>query len=516
MTARTPISALVLALVVATAAPDTARALDRALTLSEAIELALRRNEGLVIQRESVASAKAAVRRANGAYDPLLQADGAWSKSTEPSRVTYPGGPIAPEFESGSAGLAIRQLLPTGGALSLRARGTRETADDSLYALSPAYRTQVGAELRQPLLRDRGIDAARLSVRVAHADRAGATASLRRTVTETVAAVERAYWGLAEARQEVGVREEAVRLAQEQLEDTRHRVESGNSPNTELAQPRAELERRRGELFASREARARAQNALKLLVLAGADDPLWSMDLAAVDDESFDAGTVDLESALERALADRPELEMGEALIARRRAETTFAKDGIQPALDAVLSYDRFGLAGSPSGAGGAIPPELDGRWDRSWESLERGAYDAARVALVLQLPIGNREARGNAEVARHVQRQAEIDLERIRKTIRAEVLDAAAALETAGQRMEVAKSGREAAEIQLSAERDRYDAGLSINFLVLTRQNDLSRARLDEISARTDYRTARTEMARATGRLMDERGIEIDNGTTH
>ncbi|HXH28964.1 MAG TPA: TolC family protein, partial [Candidatus Polarisedimenticolia bacterium] len=72
--------------------------------------------------------------------------------------------------------------------------------------------------------------------------------------------------------------------------------------------------------------------------------------------------------------------------------------------------------------------------------------------------------------------------------------------------------AAREAAEVQLSAERDRYEAGLSTNFLVLTRQNDLSHARLDEIAALTDYRRARAEMARARGSLLDERGIEVDD----
>ncbi|HXI03344.1 MAG TPA: TolC family protein, partial [Candidatus Saccharimonadales bacterium] len=71
--------------------------------------------------------------------------------------------------------------------------------------------------------------------------------------------------------------------------------------------------------------------------------------------------------------------------------------------------------------------------------------------------------------------------------------------------------TAREAAEVQLSAERDRFGAGLSTNFLVLTRQNDLSRARLDEIAALTDYRVARAQMARAEGSLLQERGIEID-----
>ena len=128
----------------------------------------------------------------------------------------------------------------------------------------------------------------------------------------------------------------------------------------------------------------------------------------------------------------------------------------------------------------------------------------------MLGLPIPNRSARAAAAIARNTERQSEADLARVRKSIRAEVLDAAAALETAGQRVEAARAGREAAEVQLAAERDRYATGLSTNFLVLTRQNDLSRARLDEISARTDYRTARTELARATGSLMEERGINL------
>ncbi|HWN81213.1 MAG TPA: TolC family protein, partial [Candidatus Udaeobacter sp.] len=134
----------------------------------------------------------------------------------------------------------------------------------------------------------------------------------------------------------------------------------------------------------------------------------------------------------------------------------------------------------------------------------------SARVGLALELPIRNRTAKGRAAAAKSFQKQAEAELTRTRKTIRAEVMDAAARVETAGQRIDAARSGREAAEIQLAAERDRYATGLSTNFLVLTRQNDLSTARLDEIEAITDYRTARTEMARAAGTLIEERGIQM------
>jgi len=498
------------------AAAGVAAGPEHSMTLDDAIELALRKNEGLVIERESLAAAKASVTRAKGAFDPLLQLDGGWSKTSEPVNSTFLGGTspsqLGPEQKRAEGGAAIQQLLPTGGSLSLSARGSRETTEDPTALLSPAYTTRVGAELRQPLLRNRGTDAARLSVRVANADRDGATASLRRAVTETVASVERAYWSLVATRLEIDVREEAVRLAQEQLDETQARVETGASPKTEIAQPRAELERRRGELFASTEALSRAENALKLLILDGAGDPLWSQRIAPVEDAVVQIVPVDVAASLEHALSARPELRIADSVVRRRRAETAFARDGIWPSLDAVVSYDRFGLAGSsnPGGSVGALPSDLDGTLGKSWESLGRGDFDAARVALVLGLPIGNRAARGNAAVAKHVEKQAEADVARLQKSIQAEVLDAAAAVETAGQRIEAAKAGREAAEVQLSAERDRYDTGLSTNFLVLTRQNDLSRARLDEISALTDYRMARTEMERATGSLIEDRGIDV------
>jgi outer membrane protein TolC len=76
---------------------------------------------------------------------------------------------------------------------------------------------------------------------------------------------------------------------------------------------------------------------------------------------------------------------------------------------------------------------------------------------------------------------------------------------------MAAARVAREAAEIQLGSEQERFAVGMSTNFLVLTRQNDLSRARLDETAAQTDYRRARTALARVTGTLLAERGVAID-----
>ncbi|HEY6195853.1 MAG TPA: TolC family protein [Candidatus Eisenbacteria bacterium] len=515
MNTVTVIRALAIALLLSGPAVRVASGAERALTLDEAIRMALRRNEALVIERESLVSATAGVKGARGVYDPVLELSGGWSRSTEPVNSAFSGAPAgrpAARLEGTEAGGVLRQLLPTGGALSVSAQGARQTSDGVSALLSPAFSTRLGVELRQPLLRDLAMDDARLRVRVASAGRHAALAAVRQSLSETIAAVEKAYWDLVAAREGVGVREDAVRLAAQQLEETRARVGTGDAPGTELSQPRAELERRRGELLAEREALARADNALKLLILS-ADASQWVDALAPSDSVRVDARTVDVDAALRRAVVARPELDEARAVVERRRAERERARSGVWPSLDAVASYDRFGLAGSrnPASAAGAIAPELDGDLAQSFRTLRDGDLDATRVALVLGLPIRNRAASAALVVARSAERQAEAALDGARKAIYAEVLDAAAALETAGQRVAAARAGREAAEIQLSAERDRYSTGLSTNFLVLTRQNDLSRARLDEISARADYLTARTELARATGSLVEDHGIDLE-----
>jgi outer membrane protein len=498
----------------------TSTAAERPLKLDDAIALALQKNDALVIERESVASAKAAVMGASGAYDPQLELEGGWQRTNEPVNSAFSGAPVgraAPTLDVALARATIRKLLPTGGQLNIRAATSRSTNDGAFVLLSPAYDSRVGIELRQPLWRGLLVDAARTSVRVARAEQKRSLASLRREITQAVAAVEDAYWRLVAARREVEVRAESVRLADEQLAETRIRVEKGAAPKDEVAEPRAELERRRGTLYGAQENTARAENELKLLILADSDSDLWSTQFAPTDSATIDIVRVDVQVAMNQALASRPELAAATADIEGRHAETELARNGIWPQLDAVASYDRFGLAGQrnpdaapPPGLPTQVAGNREGDWGQSFQSLTDESFDDVWVGVELGIPIGNRTARAAAATARSREKQANSELARARKVVRSEVLDAAAALETAVQRIAAARAGREAAETQLSSERDRYDAGLSTNFLVLTRQNQLSLARLIEISAQTDYRTARTEMARATGSLLEQRRIDV------
>lgn len=494
------------------------------LTLAEARVLALEKNVDLRVERESVAISASGENRAKGAYDPTLRADAGWRERAYPVNSILSGAPtgeLAPTQTSAGLSLGLVQLLPTGGSLTLSTSAYREETDNVFSVLSPSWSTSIGLALRQPLLKNRAIDPARQALRVARIDRHRSAVSLRRVASEVVAAVERAYWSLVAARKAVEARRSAVALAERQREDVGARVEAGTLSEADLATPVAELERRRGDLLEAFELAARAENALKALLLADPADPAWASRLVPVDEPeealspAGGAGT-----DLAEAEARRPEVAEAATWLERLAVDDEAARARIRPQLDFVAGYTGRGLAGEqnpglappfPVGPT-SVPDALDGGLGRSWGTISEGRFPDASVGLAFSLPLGNRVARADAAHLRAMRNQAELALLRARQKVGVEVRNAALAEETAVQRIAAARAGREAAEEQLRAEEERFAAGLTTSFFVLTRQNDLTLARLVETRALADLETARVERARATGTLLEDRGIQVDD----
>jgi outer membrane protein TolC len=67
------------------------------------------------------------------------------------------------------------------------------------------------------------------------------------------------------------------------------------------------------------------------------------------------------------------------------------------------------------------------------------------------------------------------------------------------------------ASEKQLDGEIKKFKLGLTTNFLVLTRQNELSQARLRRVSAIADYNKAVSELEKAAGIILAGRNISVE-----
>lgn len=496
------------------------------ITLAEAIELALRQNPDVVIERESLGIAEAGVARAEAAYEPTLRGEARLRRRTDPVNSILSGAPpgeLAPTIRSWQSSATVVQLLPTGGSVSLFSGINRDASNSVLALLTPAWSTLFGAEVRQPLLQNRAIDPARRAIRIARVDRSRAVSSLRRTATESIAAVERAWWTLLAARRDAEVRESTLQVAEKQREDTRIRIQAGTQAEADLSQTTAEIERRRGDLVASRENLTRAENALRTLIASGEDDPIWDRALVPVDPLRRPHDPVVPQAAITTALEHRPELEELARRLERNDIEIESAVDRTRPQVDLVASYSGRGLAGSHNEH--AIQPfgpvvlsdDLRGGLGQSLTTIGQNEFPDAAVGIAVAIPIGNTAAKQDAAIARAQRRQTAALMQAARQRVTAEVRNALAAVASAEQRMDAARATREAAEIQIQAERDRFEAGTSNLFFVITRQNELAAAHLAETVALADSRKADTELARAMGTLLEERGVTVqpDNGGT-
>jgi outer membrane protein TolC len=490
------------------------------LTLAEAITRALEKNADIVVERESVNIAEANVVRANAAYEPTLRGDARLRKHVDPVNSILSGAPpgeLAPAVRNLQTSASVVQLLPTGATVSLFSGVSRDETNSIFALLTPSWSTSLGAEVRQPLLQNRRTDPARRAIRIARVDRTRALSSLRRIASEVTAGVERAYWTAVAARRDVEIRESAVRVAEKQREDTKVRIEAGTQAEADLAQTTAEVERRRGDVMVARENLTRAENALRNLIARDASDPIWDQPLVLAETPLASHEHVDVAAAVARSQQNRPELQELASRLDRQDVEIDAALDRVRPQVDLVASYSGRGLAGTrnpdafePFGPI-VVRDDIRGGLGQSLLTIGQNEFPDAALGVSVVIPVGNTAAKQDVVIARALRRQSSATLDAARQRVALEVRNAIAALASAEGRIETAQALREAAEVQLQAERDRFEAGTTNMFFVLTRQNDLAAAQLAETVAIADQRKAETELARAMGTILEERGIEME-----
>jgi outer membrane protein len=490
------------------------------LTLADATSRALARNHSIRVEREHVAAADARARGSLGAYDMQLSLDVNARHHRDPVNSLFSGAPNgrpAPSQNSFTSTVSLSQRFRTGAIATAATSVTREGTDGVFSPFAPAYTSSLGVDLQQPLLRDRVIDPSRTALLVTALDRDRSSAALASQALTTVADVEKAYWALVAARRELDVRRGNLALAEAQRLDTQSRIEAKTVAVSDLAQPTAEVERRRGEVLSAQESVVRAERALKLLIIDNLEDPIWAHDIVPADAPDTPVLPVDVAGALAAARRHRPEIVDLTAAGSQQDLQIRLSRDQLKPRMDLVASYTIRGLAGELESTGlpfnipVSLPASLNGGLGNSWSNLFDQKFPDLVVGVSFDVPLGRREARAQIAAAEADRRRIATTMAGVHERIASEVLNAATALETAAGRIQAVRAGLVAAQTQLRAEQDRFAAGLSTTFFVLTRQNDLAAAQLAEIAALTDYRKAQTELSRAKGSLLEDRNIRIN-----
>jgi outer membrane protein len=93
---------------------------------------------------------------------------------------------------------------------------------------------------------------------------------------------------------------------------------------------------------------------------------------------------------------------------------------------------------------------------------------------------------------------------------VRLEVADALVATESARAAYEASVQTRILQEQSVSVEQQKFDVGVSTNYLVIQFQTFLAQARSTELAAKGAYAKARIALDRALGRTLDANHVSL------
>ena len=394
--------------------------------------------------------------------------------------------------------IGLQKRLPTGATLELAQRMRRLRMDREELFLNPYYESSLDLELRQPLLRDFGIDVNRASINAARNNLNISYQQYNLLAIQTAAEVENNYWTLVFFRQRVRI--------WEQLLDKVIQTDERLSRRTVLDAAARNLGRSRGLIAQTQAELISAKNDVKTQqdrLLESINDPSLGVgpfwEIIPTDKPTTVEFRMDREEALQIALAKRPELIAQQLTIDTTEIALGVAENQLWPRLDMVLRQEMNAPGGKPS---------------RAWE--EQNDYNAVNYTfgLSFEIPLGNRAAQSNLIQAQYERRQEKLRLENFRTQVRADVTISWDSLVSAYEAIEPRiKSVNEHANIlkaQLALE--RTDAKIDANTLDLKLMNQerLTQAYHALAQMIFTYNTAIISMQRAQGTLLRYNNIKL------
>lgn len=457
------------------------------LTVRDSILLALGNNRSLAVERYGPEIAQTFVVEEETFFDPSLLAQ--WSAfENRGQRTSGVGEFLEVMSRRRTTSVGISKSTPLGLQIDLEASTTKRGSNVYAKLIS----TRLGATLTLPLLEGLGTEVNLVGVHQAERDVDLSRHELRGFVLALAAQVEENYWDLLLAKEELTIRLGSLDLAQQQLAETKDRIEVGDVAEIELAAAEGEVALREEAVIDARSTLEKTT----LQLLRSLNPPLddfWSLMIDLLDGPAMEEMRLGpVKEHVTVALETRPDLNQARVQVERQELQLVRTRNGLLPRLDFFITLGRTGYARS---------------FDDTIRGLEDNNFDVTG-GFIFEYPYGNR-----ADRARHRRANLRVDevraaLSNFEQLIELDVRTAYIEVERTTQQIAATHAATRLQEAKYRAEVEKFRVGKSTNLLVLVAQRDLIQSQLDEVRAQINRRKALMEIYRAEGTLLDRHRI--------
>ncbi len=427
----------------------------RALTLEQAVQLALENNPTILQATETVTATQADVTGAAGDFLPTLsvnvrgyhQYDSGQNSADQPTQTGDSNQLFQRDYEAlditGTANLTVFDGLSNVASI----KGTRLERD---------------------------------------------AAQTNKSWTKQSLAYEAAtrFFQVVKSRELVALEEKNLEQNQMQLEKIETYFNAGKVPVTDLYQQKVEMSKARKQLLEARN--ALEINRLLLIQILGLSESVSiSIFPPGAASDSFPTQPLANEISVKEAMVNRDDLRSQNLIEKARTQDVTKANSGYWPKVDLFASL----------GSGYSTVDDTTSFSDQISDDQVVGT-----VGVNLSIPIFDRlDTHAAATKARTQQRIAKLEAIKMKQQVAVDLGQAIEDCKTANEQVEVAKTQVEASELALEAMEERYDVGASSLLELSSTRTDYFVANYDRIDAAYSLVEKRLAVAYQKGTLMDK-----------
>ena len=462
------------------------------LTLADALRRALANNFQIDIDSFGPAVSAAQVVQAEAAFDTAFFANVSRDNTDQPTPTQLQSSGRDTTTVSGG----IRKLLATGGAVTLSQTMIRsDNPGFAFNTLNPSWVQAFVAEIRQPTLRNFGIDTTRAQINIRKTERRISEEQFRATVIDVLNNTERAYWDLAAARRDVTISAEILAQAERTFSQIFARKDY-DAYQTLLARSASNVSAQQFNYISVKNRVRNAEDQL-LNLLNDPELPLSdSVEIIPVDNPVTTEFLRDRFHEVETALQRRPELIQARHGVDLARLQLGIAKNQALPQLDVIYRATFTGLGVSS---------------DQAFDQMTTGNFVDQFVGLEFAWNFGERAERSGMRIAALQQSQAVATYRRAIDDVITDVRVAMRTLDTSFEQLEPSRNAVTSSFDNLRALQERQENKSPPQLdSILGAQQSLAQSRRALLQAIVTYNQGIVDVERAKGTLLDYNNVVL------
>ena len=471
------------------------------ITLKDSIYLALQNNYDIKIARLEPIIKEKDITAAKSVFDPVLEVTGKTGDSEIPSnsqlQIGFGDGILDFRYDTNTLEARLKKLLETGATFSLEFNMGHTFLDPAPFVfIHPFSDSSIEAKVTQPLLKNAGIFYNRSNIHIARNDKKKSILQLKSTTIDIIDSVQKAYWNLVKAIEDLRVRNKSLERAKDLLKKNKIQVEVGTMAPIEVLEAEEGVASQLEAVIVAENEIKNKEDDLKKVMNLQNNSVLSDVSIVPLNKAATEYNDVSLDESIKAALENRPELFEQNIDMENNRITVQQRKNELLPKFDFEAGIRYNGLARN---------------YGNSIDSTLSQDFQSEFFGVTLEVPIGNREARSNYSKAKSREKQSILNTKKVEQDIIVEVRKAVRQINTNTERIKATTKALELAQKRLDAEGKKFKVGRSTSLEVIRAQEDLAVAEGNATKAKVDYQISLGELDATQGISLKKNNIIID-----